>query len=283
MKSTLYFFAALTILSVSCGHPKKELNVMTFNIRYDNPADGNNAWTHRREHVARTIRERDIDIAGLQEVLAGQLKDLKTLLPEYEYFGVGRIDGKEEGEFCPVVYKRDKFKREESGYFWLSETPDAPGVKGWDAACERIVTWVRLSDGDRRSIFFVNTHLDHVGVIARKEGAALLLARIGELHKDAPVILVGDFNAATDNELITDFTRASGTLRLTHAAKTAASTTGTPWTFHAFGSMPEERRTFIDYIFTAPGFETRSHDVVPATAADVYLSDHCAVTARLMY
>jgi endonuclease/exonuclease/phosphatase family metal-dependent hydrolase len=282
MKSTLGLLAALTILSVSCGRPKKELNIMTFNIRYDNPADGANAWTHRREHVARIIRQNDI--VGLQEVLHGQLNDLKALLPEYEYFGAGRTDGVDKGEFCPVFYKRNRFKLEESDCFWLSETPDTPGSRGWDAACERIVTCTRLSDNDRRQILFVNTHLDHVGVTARKEGVALLLRKIGERRRGAPVILVGDFNAPPDNEIISGFTRASDTLRLTHVLKTAALKTGTAWTFHAFGALPEEQRQFIDYIFADPGFETLSHNVLPAMAdSTLFLSDHCAVSAGLKY
>ncbi|MDR2467018.1 MAG: endonuclease/exonuclease/phosphatase family protein [Prevotellaceae bacterium] len=306
MKSTFSFFrcllsplsllAALTILSLSCGHPKKELNIMTFNIRYDNPADAPNAWTNRREHVARTILRHNIDIVGFQEVLNGQLNDLKALLPEYDCFGVGRTDGAEAGEYCPVFYKRSRFKLEDSACFWLSETPDAPGSKGWDAACERIVTCTRLSDADanadadadadasRRQILFVNTHLDHVGAVARKESVALLLRKIGEMRKGAPVILVGDFNAPPDNEIISGFTRASDTLRLTHVLQSAALKTGAAWTFHAFGALPEEQRSLIDYIFADPQFETLSHNVLPASTDNgVFLSDHCAVSARLKY
>ena len=41
----------------------------------------------------------------------------------------------------------------------------------------------------------VNTHLDHKGQQARKEGARLLLTKVNELAPGLPVVMTGDFNA----------------------------------------------------------------------------------------
>lgn len=73
---------------------RKSINVMSFNIRYDNPADKENSWKNR-QMVAATIRFHKTDLAGLQEAFNHLVKDLETLLPEYGWFGVGRDDGQE--------------------------------------------------------------------------------------------------------------------------------------------------------------------------------------------
>lgn len=38
------------------------------------------------------------------------MNDLKNALPEYDYVGVGRNDGKTEGEYAPIFYKKDRIK-----------------------------------------------------------------------------------------------------------------------------------------------------------------------------
>ena len=143
------------------------------------------------------------DVVGMQEVVKNQLDDLKNRLPQYTALGVGRADGKEAGEYCSLFYKTDRFELIKNGNFGLSETPDTIGVKGWDAACERIVTWAILKDktsGKKLAAF--NTHFDHVGKVARRESAKLLLAKMHELAEGLPVILTGDFNGTVDSEPI---------------------------------------------------------------------------------
>lgn len=158
----LPFFAA------SCGLVKQQasapepVNVMSFNIRYDNPEDSLDNWRYRKDRVANAIHFYDVDILGTQEVLHNQLEDLKLRLPEYGVVGVGREDGKEKGEYSALWYKKDRFNVLDSGYFWLSETPEVAGSKGWDGACERIASWVKLQDKvSDKEYFALNTHLDH--------------------------------------------------------------------------------------------------------------------------
>ena len=197
MKRWLFCFALLA--AAACGERQsqpQQLVVMTMNMRYDNPEDGENNWRFRRERIAAMLREQAPDVFGTQELLANQYDDLGALLPDYRSVGVGREDGDRAGEFNAVFFRADAFELLDSGTFWLSEEPERPGSKGWDGACERLATWVVLRrGGDGREFLFINTHLDHVGEQARREGVALLLRRIETLRGDRPVILTGDFNA----------------------------------------------------------------------------------------
>ena len=98
MKKIILLFLSFGV--VSCGQVKQQVseqarvNVMSYNIRYDNPEDGMNNWQYRKDRAATAIRFYDVDILGTQEVLHNQLEDLKQRLPEYGVIGVGREDGK---------------------------------------------------------------------------------------------------------------------------------------------------------------------------------------------
>ena len=190
MQFKLVAAALLGLSLAACTSTKKsepvtEVNWATFNIRYDNPEDSLNNWKYRKDSVAKFIRTNDIDIVGMQEVLHNQLEDLKSRLPEYTEVGVGREDGKTEGEYAPLFFKKDRFEVLDSNTFWLSQYPDSVGFIGWDGACTRIATWAKLKDKSNGKIFMaINTHFDHVGVEARREGALLIIKRIKEIVGD---------------------------------------------------------------------------------------------------
>lgn len=153
----------------------EKMNVMSYNIRYDNSGDKDNQWKFRRDFAADLVKFYEADVFGAQEVLNNQLNDLLNRLPEYAYVGVGREDGKTKGEYAPIFYRKDRFSVEKSGNFWLAEDINAIGKKGWDAACERVATWAILKDKNTgKKFFFLNTHLDHMGKVARHEGASLM-------------------------------------------------------------------------------------------------------------
>lgn len=272
-------FLLLTITLFSCKEKPVELNVMTYNIRFDNPQDSLNSWQYRKDVAAQIIKDKNIDIVGTQEVLVNQLNDLKERLPEYAALGVGRLDGKEAGEYSPLLYKKNRFTEIESGHFWLSENPEAVGVKGWDAACERVATWAILKDKESGKEFFVlNTHLDHMGQIARQESVKLLLKKSSELSKGLPVIITGDFNAESDSDVIKHLTESK---QLIDSKSIAASTKGAPYTFHNFGRIPAEERPLIDYIFVNDKSEVLEYEVISDKLNDIYLSDHAPVSVKL--
>ena len=155
--------------------------VATFNMRYDNPDDSMNNWQYRKERVA--------------QFLQNQVDDLKALLPDFDMVGVARDNGKDEGEYAAIFFRRDRFEVLDSNNFWLCENPDSVGMKGWDAACTRIATWAKLKDKTNDKIFMaVNTHFDHVGEVARRESALLIISKIKEIVGDQPAFLTGDFN-----------------------------------------------------------------------------------------
>lgn len=278
----LFYFLAVIVLLASCNSKPVDLNVMSFNIRYDNPDDSLNNWQYRKDVAAKTIKNQNADIVGTQEVLVNQLNDLKSRLPEYNAIGVGREDGIEKGEYSAILYKKDRFKEIKSGYFWLSETPEVAGSKGWDGACERIATWAMLEDiSSKKQLFFINTHLDHVGKIARQEGVTLLLSRANALANGLPIIMTGDFNATPESDVIKHVTDVNSPEHLIHSKDIAVEKSGTDWTFHGFGKVPMERREFIDYVFVSKGIKVAKHSVLPEKLDDTFISDHSIVVAQI--
>ena len=195
----ILLLAIISSLSLSA----QELVVASYNIRNDNQGDAQrgNGWAQRCPVICEQIEWNDVDVFGAQEVKRNQIDDMLKELEGYDYVGVGRDDGKDRGEFSPVFYKRDRFKLLEQGTFWISETPDKVGVKGWDAALPRICSYARLQDKvTKRKFWFFNLHMDHVGVEARREGAKLIARKITEMCGNEPAMVSGDFNVDQNNE-----------------------------------------------------------------------------------
>lgn len=256
--------------------PKKPTHVScaTFNMRYDNPADKKNNWKYRKANVCKLILDKELDIIGMQEVLHNQLADLQAGLPGFSTIGVGREDGKTTGEYAPLFYRNDRFEALDSNTFWLSQYPDSIGFIGWDGACTRIATWAKLKDKATGEIFmFVNTHFDHIGTEARKNGALLIIEKIKEIVGDKPAILTGDFNVSDTSEAYQTLT--TNTFVLKDAHKIAQSATGVKHTFHDFGRLPMKEREKIDFVFVTPQIKVRTSDIPQeAKGTTGHLSDH---------
>ena len=276
------------LLAVACSGGQQAaskdepIDVMSFNVRYDNPGDSLNNWRFRKDRVANAIRFYDAEIVGTQEVLHGQLLDLQQRLPEYGVVGVGREDGKEKGEYSALWYKKDRFEVMDSGNFWLSETPEVAGSKGWDGACERIAAWARLKDkATGKVILALNTHLDHVGEVARREGVALVLDRAEALGEGARIVVTGDFNAGPESEVIRQVTDTAQPKHLTDARTVSPIVYGPDWTFHDFGRWPQEKRERIDYVFLGEGWKVTRYGVLAELDNEAYLSDHNPVLVTI--
>ena len=255
---------------------------MTFNIRLDVPSDSLNSWQYRKDNAAEMVRMNDVDILGMQEVLLNQMNDLKERLPQYTAIGVGREDGADKGEFSPIFYKKDRFSAIESGTFWVSETPELAGSKGWDASYIRVATWAILKEkATGKEIFAINTHLDNDGLIARKEGGNLLLKKAEELGKGLPIVLTGDFNDTPQSEAIKNITDASKTNHLLDSKTIALKASGTDWTFHNFGRLAENERPLIDYIFVSKQIKVQDYVVLPDTLNGTFVSDHKPVLSKI--
>ncbi len=265
------------------------INVMSFNLRYNNPEDGVHAWPLRKELVAKTLRFHQADLIGVQEALHEQLEDLSQMLPEYKWVGVGRDDGKMKGEYSAIVYRHARFELLEQGNFWLSENPQQAGSVGWDAAITRIVTWTKFRDlRSGASFFHFNTHFDHVGQKAREESAKLLRARITQVPSALPVIVTGDFNAEELSPVYKFLTAESHTQGTPTQLRTLENTRyisalphhGPAWTFHGFGKA--QQRIWIDYIFVSEGVRVLRHAAIYDYGEERYPSDHLPVLAEVL-
>lgn len=259
------------------------VRVMSFNIRYNNAADGENAWPKRRDWVAEIIREQKVDILGVQESQHGQVDDLEERLPEYAWYGAGRDDGKQAGEYVPLFWKKDRFEAVAKGLFWLSTTPDKPGSKSWDTAITRMVTWAKLKDKvSGKTLFVANTHFDHRGVEARKESAKLLLEQLPKLAGDLPVILTGDFNCLPTSDpyavLIGKQGQPAWRLEDTRVAS-KNKPEGPNSTWNGFKRIVPDQQ--IDFIFTR-GLDTESHAILETVKDGKFASDHLPVLAEVL-
>jgi endonuclease/exonuclease/phosphatase family metal-dependent hydrolase len=260
---------------------ESHLTVLSFNIRYDNTSDGVNAWPHRREAVAKIVGR--ADVAGLQEVLHRQLTYLKQALPKYDSVGVGRDDGKQAGEYSPILYRRERFEVLDSGTFWLSDKPQEIGSLGWDASLPRICSWAKLRDKQSRQEFtFFNTHFDHRGPQARLESGKLIARKIHEIAGEGPALLSGDFNATPDSEpiqaLLAANDRTTSLLDSRTASASAPEGPGTTW--NGFTKIVPDRR--IDFIFKQGPIEVLSYREITQQIDDGrFPSDHLPVMVEV--
>lgn len=260
-KLILSTFALLCALSTVA----QDLTVASFNVRTDTQKDRDqgDGWEQRCPQICRVVLTRDFDIFGAQEVRHNQLLDMCAGLPEYGYVGVGRDDGKTGGEYSPVFYKKERFELLDSGTFWLAETTDKP-VKGWDARYPRVCSWARLKDKECKRVFwFMNLHMDHRGIVARRESSRLIIEKIKQMcNPKEPVVLTGDFNIDQTSDVYSILAKSGVVIDSYDVAERRFDINGT---FNNFNSAAWTDRR-IDHIFISPSWKALSYDV----PTDVY-------------
>jgi len=260
----------------------QELNVMTFNIRYNRPADSLDAWPYRKDKVSSQIHFHEIDLLGVQEALHDQMTDLQSRLPGFKYVGRGRDDGKEKGEYSAIFYDTTKLQLLQTKMFWLSQTPEVPGSKSWDADITRIVTWAKFRHRKTKKIFFAfNTHFDHIGQVARRESAKMVLNRIKEIAGEIPIVFTGDFNSRPSEEPVMIITDKTNPLHLTDSKEISRTPHyGPTGTANAFQSKERDDDP-IDYIFLKGKWKVLTHATISETWGGRYASDHFSVMAKI--
>lgn len=265
MKKLLFIFIAM-ILGGNVW--SQNVSVMTYNIRLATGKDAPYHWQARTDAVAYCLKKEKPDLLGVQEALQVQIDFLDSLLVGYKREGVGRDDGKTAGEYSAVYYNTRKFERVDGGTFWLSETPSEVSM-GWDAVCNRVVSWVKLKDlKSGREFCYMNTHFDHMGKVARMSSSKLILSKMNELCSDVPVIISGDLNATEDDAPI-KYLEESGVVF--DSRKIAKKVIGEESTFHNFGKT---KGGVIDYIFVNKDIEVKSSEIITYQHNGIYLSDH---------
>jgi endonuclease/exonuclease/phosphatase family metal-dependent hydrolase len=269
--------AAIFVLLATAQLSAEPVRVMTFNIRYGNAPDGNNAWPLRRELVSKVIADEKPDVLGVQEALRSQLTELAEALPEYARIGVGREPGGG-GEYSAILYRTSRFDVCDAGTFWLSEAPEQPGSTTWGNNLPRICTWARLLDhSNNRRFVFLNTHWDHESQPARLQSGKLMARRIEEICTDGePAIVTGDFNAAPDNPAIRALVGegcVEDTFTTIHPNEKQVGT------FNGFGTNRNSPK--IDAILTTDHWKVEDAAIVRTRDGGRYPSDHFPVTATV--
>jgi endonuclease/exonuclease/phosphatase family metal-dependent hydrolase len=253
---------------------------MTYNIRLDVAVDGENDWTHRKDFFASQIQFYEPDIFGVQEAKPNQVIDISTLLSQYGNIGIGR-EGVGQGESSNIYFKKDRFKVLESNTFWLSETPDTIS-KGWDAAFNRVCTYGLFKDLKTKKTFWVfNTHLDHLGELARTNGILLILSKMAALNtKNYTVFFMGDFNSEPKEDRIIALNKEMNDCRKISEEKPY----GPSGTFNGF-KHNEPVTLLIDYIFISKNstFKVRKFAVLSDSKDLRYPSDHLPVYVEVSY
>lgn len=265
-----------TLLLILCLIPcASAITVISYNIRNGEAHDGTNSWTYRAPASALMILDQKPDIFGLQEAYKYQVDFLQTYCEDYKNIGVGREDGKSEGEHMSIFYNKKTVSLIKWGTFWLSDTPDTPSL-GWDGACKRTATWALMKDkATGNKFFYVNTHLDHVGVEARKNGLSLIMNKVENMNQDGlPLVITGDFNMEENHPSMSEI---KAKMRNT---RNVAAKTDDHFTFNGWGTAKET----IDFIWfsgfdSCPEYETVTKPYQDRT----FISDHFPVKASLVF
>lgn len=275
-----------------------DVRVGTYNIRLATGDVGTpNAWENRKQDVVNLIRKMDLDAFGLQEVRPEQAAYFREQLPEWAFVGEHRGADRKSDEASPVFYRKSRFEALKSGTFWLSETPDVPGVRGWGAACPRVCSWMWLKDRKTGKTFcFANTHTDHVSALARKNGMLLVIARMKEFGGNAPIVFTGDHNCReVDDPAVAVEAILDNALYVSQTPPTGSWRTFSNWNYLEHEALitdalkePKAARNAssafgprIDYIYVSKDVKVKAYatwnDVRPGTK--LYPSDHFPVTA----
>ena len=280
MRKLFALFLAALIMLPQAAQAKKDnegaegMKVMSYNIRLGSANDGTNSWALRVAATKDMLADVAPDVFGVQEALDYQVSFINEMCG-YEYVGVGREDGKKEGEHMAIFWNKKTVSMMKWGTFWLSETPKKPSM-GWDAACKRTVTWALMKDKKtRKKFYFVNTHLDHEGKEAQKNGLKLIVDKIAEINPEGyPMVLTGDFNITPDNPNLSDLDS------IMQSTRKIAGKTDNLDTYNGWG----RGKGIIDYIYVSGFSSCPEYQTVTKRYADrKFVSDHYPVCAKIIF
>jgi len=273
-----YIFSLMATFILVFGNAQS-LKLISYNIRLDVESDGINNWSHRKEFLTSQMQFYEPDIFGIQEAKPNQVIDIAAALPQYNYIGIGR-DGIGLGESSNIYYKKERFKVLQNNTFWLSETPNVVS-KGWDAAFNRVCTYALFKDLKTKKTFWVfNTHLDHMGELAKTNGIQLILSKIATLNtQNYPVFFMGDFNSKPNEDRIISLKK----IMLDTKEISEEKPFGPTGTFNGF-KHNEPVTEWIDYIYISKNsnFKVKKFAVLSDSKDLKYPSDHLPVYVEIV-
>lgn len=168
-----------------------KLNVVSSNIRFDNPQDQEHSWNGRRKILSRKIVDFRPHILGTQEGRRPQLQDLEDLV-QLKIIDTHRNWLAE--RMYPSLFFRSDLSLLESGDIWLSKTPHIPGSKSFGSAFPRLATWAKF-EFHQQKLLMANLHLDHEQAATRLQQIKVFITEIKKRRSDhLPFLLTGDFN-----------------------------------------------------------------------------------------
>lgn len=266
----LLLLLGLAALIPSAAEP---LRVMSFNVRYPSPQDGADVWANRKDLLCDTVKKYAPDVMGTQELFKEQGDYIVSRLPEYAWFGVSRR-GNEKDEYMGVFYRKSALRLEDSGNFWLSETPDVPGSSAWNMSLPRMATWGVFRTKSGLRFLYINTHFAHrrEDGEARLKSAQVIRKWIESRKEKLPVVLTGDFNTGAGTPPYQELTAI-----MKDAWLVSAWRSGPERTFHGFKGKPGEAR--IDWILFDAPWKVAETRAVDDNRDGRYPSDHFAVLA----
>ncbi len=251
---------------------KKTVRAVSFNVRYrNNNVDWENGWDHRKFAIPAMMKDVLPDVMGTQEIQLDQIQYLDREVPQYKHIGIFR-EGEEKGECASVYYNSETVDLLDWGGFWLSETPEHSSL-GWDAAVKRTAVWARLKMKDSgKEFLFVNTHLDHKGIEARRKGMDLILDTLAVINKaKLPIVIAGDLNSQLEDKALT---------RLCSEMNDARSTAQSSDDKYAFNGFGYSWTGNIDHIFYKGFRKCTDFKVVSRKYLHInYISDHYPIRA----
>lgn len=272
------FLALFATLIYSLFFSQNTVEVMSFNIRLGSVDDGENHWNIRKNHLKDLINYYEADFVGMQEAQKFQLNYLLQENSLYNYIGKPRDNG-ENAEYSCIFYLKNKYKVIETHTFWLSETPEK-STKSWDAAYPRILTYALFENlKTKKKIWVLNTHFDHIGVVARQKSAEIILKKIKELQrkKNATVILSGDFNSKKSDPWMAPLFENLQEANQNNSTKTYGGTA--TWNGFKFNEKPTDQ---IDFIFCSKNNAVvKKYRTITDFYDFKYPSDHFPILATI--
>ncbi|MCX7822806.1 MAG: endonuclease/exonuclease/phosphatase family protein [Syntrophobacterales bacterium] len=245
------------------------IRVMTFNIRFDNPKDGEKRWDLRKNLVVNIVRKYRPHILGIQEATWRQIMHLRETIGEYDFCLRGRV-WDDTCQYPTLMYRRDKIVCKKSEDFWLSSTPTVHRSCDWGSMYPRLVSYGFFKiDEEVPLILIAVTHLDHRSAKARVRQAEALLRWYHNINGTCPFILLGDFNETPNGQVHRLFEEAG--LKDTWYLLGFEDDEGAS-THHNFEGQPDVGR--IDWILVSKHFQVLNGNIVLDSHDGRYPSDH---------
>lgn len=273
-------FLFISLYADAQDREKLSFRIATINIRVPTAKDSINHWRNRKNIMIDFLKKEGFDIVCLQEASSGQMKYIISSMTEYDCIGDSPTVVKGE-EYLPILYKKNILDCLESGTFWLSQTPNVVGSKGWDGKHTRRATWSKfMSKLDSCVFYVVNTHLDHVGKVANEKGMEVMKRRMDSIAVNYPILICGDMNCTSMSS--TYFKALNYKFHMYDAYQIAKCRKGVNYSFHAFGKRKKAERRMSDFIFVTSQYDVNEINIPEENSINgVYLADHCPVIATI--